>query len=79
MWRFGSSAPALKDRSASLLPPLTELRSGGDGDCGRSYYSGQKGGIAPKISEDELRQRVLENTADACLHGVGVTIAEETR
>ena len=58
---LAGNSPALKDASASLLPPLTALRRGGCGDRGRGWQSRhRRDGVAPKLSEDELRQRVLK-------------------
>jgi malate dehydrogenase (oxaloacetate-decarboxylating) len=57
---LGGNSPALKDASASLLPPLTELRGVAAEIAVAVGIEAQKGGVAPKISEDELRQRVLE-------------------
>src|SRR5271165_25462 len=56
---LAANSPALKDHSASLLPPLTELRKVAAEIAVAVGMQAQKDGIAPKISEDELRQRVL--------------------
>jgi len=57
---LGGHSPALKDPSASLLPPLRELRSVAAQIAIAVGIEAQKDGVAPRISEDELRQRVLE-------------------
>jgi len=51
-------SPALKDPSASLLPPLTELRRVAAEIACAVGLEAQKDGVAPEISEDELRRRV---------------------
>jgi malate dehydrogenase (oxaloacetate-decarboxylating) len=56
---LAANSPALKDSSASLLPPLTELRRVAAEIAFAVGREGQKEGVAPKISEDELRRRVL--------------------
>ena len=57
---LAGNSPALKDPSASLLPPLTELRRVAVEIAFAVGIEAQKDGVAPKISEDELRQRVLK-------------------
>ncbi|HEX4770519.1 MAG TPA: NAD-dependent malic enzyme [Bryobacteraceae bacterium] len=57
---LGGNSPALKDPSASLLPPLTEIRRVAAEIAVAVAIEAQKDGVAPKISEDELRQRVLK-------------------
>lgn len=57
---LAGNSPALKDPSASLLPPLTELRRVAVEIAFAVGMEAQKDGVAPKISEDELRQRVLK-------------------
>jgi malate dehydrogenase (oxaloacetate-decarboxylating) len=57
---LGGNSPALKDPSASLLPPLTEIRRVATEIAFAVGIEAQKDGVAPKISEDELRQRVTE-------------------
>jgi malate dehydrogenase (oxaloacetate-decarboxylating) len=53
-------SPALKDPCASLLPPLAELRKVAAEIACAVGVEAQKDGVAPEISEDELRQRVLD-------------------
>ena len=53
------NSPALKDASASLLPPLTELRRVAADIAVAVGVEAQKDGVALNIGEDELRQRVL--------------------
>ncbi len=55
---LGENSPALKDPSASLLPPLREIRTVAAEIAIAVGITAQKDGVAPKISEDELRQRV---------------------
>jgi len=55
---LGGNSPALKDPSASLLPPLTEIRRVAAEIAFAVGIEAQKDGVAPKISEEELRQRV---------------------
>jgi len=57
---LGGHSPALKNPDASLLPPITELRSVAAQIAIAVGLEAQKDGVAPKISADELRQRVLE-------------------
>ena len=57
---LGANSPALKDSSASLLPPLEEIRRVAAEIAFAVGLEAQKEGVAPKLSEDELRQRVLE-------------------
>jgi malate dehydrogenase (oxaloacetate-decarboxylating) len=57
---LAENAPALTDQSASLLPPLTELRRVAVEIAVAAGIQAQKDGVAPKISEDELHQRVLK-------------------
>ncbi|MGA9964147.1 MAG: malic enzyme-like NAD(P)-binding protein, partial [Terriglobales bacterium] len=57
---LAANSPALKDPSASLLPPLTQLRKVAASIAIAVGVEAQKNGVAPKLSEDELRQRVLK-------------------
>ena len=57
---LGANSPALKDASASLLPPLTEIRRVAAEIAFAVGIEAQKDDVAPKLGEDELRQRVLE-------------------
>jgi len=57
---LGANSPALKDASASLLPPLTEIRRVAAEMAVAAGIQAQKDGVAPKISEDGLRQRVAK-------------------
>ena len=57
---LGANSPALKDSSASLLPPLEEIRRVAAEIAFAVGLEAQKDGVAPKLSEDELRKRVLE-------------------
>jgi malate dehydrogenase (oxaloacetate-decarboxylating) len=57
---LGSNSPAIKDPSASLLPRLTDIRRVAAEIAFAVGVQAQKEGVAPKISEDELRRRVNE-------------------
>jgi malate dehydrogenase (oxaloacetate-decarboxylating) len=57
---LSANSPALKDSSASLLPPLTEVRRVAAEIAVAVGIEAQKDGVAPMTSEDELRQRVLK-------------------
>ena len=57
---LAGNSPALKDPSLSLLPPLTEIRRVAAEIAFAVGVAAQKDGLAPKVSEDELRQRVLD-------------------
>src|SRR4029077_10104417 len=54
------NSPALKDPSASLLSPLKDSRRVARDIAVAVGIEAQKEGLAPKTSEDELRQRVLK-------------------
>ena len=56
---LGRNSPALKDSSASLLPPLTDMRRVAAEIAIAVGLEAQKAGVAPKLAEDELRQRVI--------------------
>jgi malate dehydrogenase (oxaloacetate-decarboxylating) len=57
---LGANSPALKDPSASLLPPLTDVRRVAAEIAFAVGIEAQKDGVASKLTEDELRQRVVE-------------------
>jgi malate dehydrogenase (oxaloacetate-decarboxylating) len=57
---LGANSPALKDSSASLLPPLTEIRRVAAQIAFAVGVEAQKNGVAPKINEDELRRRTAQ-------------------
>ena len=57
---LGANSPALKDPSASLLPPLTDIRRVAADIALAVGIEAQRNGVAPKLSEDELRRRVHE-------------------
>jgi malate dehydrogenase (oxaloacetate-decarboxylating) len=57
---LAANSPALKDSSASLLPPLTEIRKVAAEIAIAVGIEAQKDGVAPKMGEDELRQRVKQ-------------------
>jgi malate dehydrogenase (oxaloacetate-decarboxylating) len=57
---LAANSPALKDASGSLLPPLTELRSVAAEIAFAVGIEAVKAAVAPKISEDKLRERVLK-------------------
>lgn len=56
---LAGNSPALKDPSASLLPPLTDLRRVAAEIAIAVALEAQKGGLAPKLAEGELRERVM--------------------
>jgi len=53
-------SPALKDACGSLLPPLTAIRRVAAEIACAIGVEAQKDGVAPVISEDGLRKRVLD-------------------
>src|SRR5262249_23129077 len=55
---LGANSPAINDSSASLLPPLPEIRRVAAEIAVAVGIEAQKQGVAPKTSEDELRRRV---------------------
>ena len=57
---LAENSPVLKHPSASLLPPLTDLRRVAAEIAFAVGVEAQKSGVAPKVNEDELRQRVIE-------------------
>jgi malate dehydrogenase (oxaloacetate-decarboxylating) len=57
---LAENSPALKDASASLLPPLTDIRRVAAEIAFAVGIEAQRDGVAQKISKDELRERVLK-------------------
>jgi malate dehydrogenase (oxaloacetate-decarboxylating) len=57
---LGGHSPALKDPSASLLPPLKDTRRVAADIAVAVGIEAQKNGVAPKVSEGELRRRVQQ-------------------
>ena len=57
---LGENSPALKDPSAPLLPPLIEARKVAIDIAVAVGEAAQLAGLAPKISHNELRQRVID-------------------
>jgi malate dehydrogenase (oxaloacetate-decarboxylating) len=55
---LAENSPAIKDASAALLPPLTELRKVAADMAVAVGIAAQKDGVAPILSEEELRRRV---------------------
>jgi malate dehydrogenase (oxaloacetate-decarboxylating) len=55
---LAANSPALKDSSASLLPPLTDLRRVAAEIALAVGNQAQKDGVAARVGEDELRRRV---------------------
>jgi malate dehydrogenase (oxaloacetate-decarboxylating) len=55
---LAANSPAIRDPSASLLPPLTDLRRVAAEIALAVGSRAQKDGVAAKLGEDELRQRV---------------------
>jgi malate dehydrogenase (oxaloacetate-decarboxylating) len=58
---LAENSPALKDPSASLLPPLIDTRRVAAEIALAIGLEAQKEGFAPKTTEEELRQRVIRN------------------
>jgi malate dehydrogenase (oxaloacetate-decarboxylating) len=52
------NSPALKDSSASLLPPLTDIRRVAAQIAVAVGMQAQRDGVAPSLTEEELSQRV---------------------
>src|ERR1700756_286562 len=57
---LAANSPALKDPSASLLSPLKDSRQVARDIAVAVGIQAQKDGVAPEVSEDELRKRVLK-------------------
>jgi malate dehydrogenase (oxaloacetate-decarboxylating) len=57
---LAANSPALKDPSASLLSPLKDSRRVARDIAVAVGIQAQKDGVAPEVSEDELRKRVLK-------------------
>ncbi len=57
---LAANSPALKDPSASLLSPLKDSRRVARDIAIAVGIQAQKDGVAPEVSEDELRKRVLK-------------------
>jgi malate dehydrogenase (oxaloacetate-decarboxylating) len=55
---LAENSPAIKDSSASLLPPLTDIRRVAAQIAISVGKEAQKGGVAPKQPVEKLRQRV---------------------
>ena len=55
---LAANSPALKDSSTSLLPPLRDLRRVAAQIALAVATQAQKDGVAAKLGEDELRQRI---------------------
>jgi malate dehydrogenase (oxaloacetate-decarboxylating) len=55
---LAGNSPALKDPSASLLPALTDIRRVAAQIAVAVGMEAQKDNLAPKLPENELRQRV---------------------
>ena len=58
---LGANSPALKDPSASLLPPLTDIRRVAADIALAVGIEAQRNGVAPKLGQEELRRRVHES------------------
>ena len=56
---LAGNSPALKDPFASLLPPLTDLRRVAADIALAVGIAAQKDGVAARVTEDELRPRVM--------------------
>jgi malate dehydrogenase (oxaloacetate-decarboxylating) len=57
---LAANSPALKDPSASLLSPLKDSRRVAGDIAVAVGIQAQKDGVAPKLTEDELRRRVVD-------------------
>jgi len=57
---LAANSPALKDPSASLLSPLKGSRRVARDIAVAVGIQAQKDGVAPEVSADELRRRVLK-------------------
>jgi malate dehydrogenase (oxaloacetate-decarboxylating) len=55
---LAANSPALKDSSASLLPPLTDIRRVAAEIATAVGMAAQNEGVAPKLAEADFRQRV---------------------
>ena len=58
---LAENSPALENLSASLLPPLTDIRRVAAEIAIAVGLEAQREGLAPKTSDEELRQRVARN------------------
>src|SRR4030095_12402329 len=56
---LAGDSPALKNASASLLPPLTDLRRVAADIAVAVGSAAQREGVAAQVTEDELRERVI--------------------
>ncbi len=56
---LAANSPALKDPSAPLLPPLTDLRRVAAEIAVAVGIAAQKDGVSARLTEDELRERVM--------------------
>lgn len=70
---LGKNSPALQDASASLLPALADLRKVAVQIATAAGLEAQRAGIAPKTTEDELRQASHCNAMDSRLPSIWVT------
>src|SRR6185369_10560436 len=57
---LAANSPAIKDPSASLLSSLKDSRRVARDIAAAVGLQAQKDGVAPKVSEDELRRRMLK-------------------
>jgi malate dehydrogenase (oxaloacetate-decarboxylating) len=55
---LGANSPAVKDPTAALLPPLSEVRRVAREIAIAVGMEAQQAGVAPQVSEEELRERV---------------------
>jgi malate dehydrogenase (oxaloacetate-decarboxylating) len=55
---LAANSPAIKDSSASLLPPLTDIRRVAAEIAVAVGLAAEADGVAPKVTEEELRRRV---------------------
>ena len=57
---LGANSPALKEPAASLLPALTDIRRVAAEIAFAVGIEAQKDGVAPQVSEDELRRQIAQ-------------------
>src|SRR6201984_1055760 len=71
---LAANSPALKDPSASLLSSLKDSRRVARDIAVAVGLQAQKDGVAPKVTEDELRRRVFETQWTPAYPGFGFSV-----
>ncbi|QEE28865.1 NAD-dependent malic enzyme [Terriglobus albidus] len=74
---LAANSPALKDPSASLLSPLKDSRRVARDIAIAVGIQAQNDGVAPKVTEDELRRRVLKTQWTPAYASFGIARNEE--